>query len=65
MTNTTDLAAARRAAEQMAYALGIALYLAPDGTISQNGPGELIDPGPKSCPIGHGHGRQAEAAATP
>lgn len=62
---TDPAAERRRKAEELAYALGIALYLRDDGTIAQFGPGELIDPGPKSRPLGHGHGRQSEAAATP
>lgn len=58
-----DLAARRRKAQEMAYALGVPLYLAADGTISQAGPGERIDPGPRSRPTGHGAAPQA--AATP
>ena len=53
----------RRRAEGLAYALGISLYLAPDGTISQTGPGELIDPGPRSRPLEGGHGKYADVKA--
>lgn len=60
-----DLTARRRKAQEMAYALGIALHLGPDGAISQAGPGERIDPGPGAVPTPHGHGRAPEAAATP
>jgi hypothetical protein len=61
-----DNAQARRAiAEGMTYALGIALYLDEDGTISQFGPGERIEPPPNALPTGHGHGARPEAAATP
>lgn len=61
----TDPAALRRRAENLAYALGVALYLRPDGAIRIDGPGERIDPGPGAAPTAHGHGRQPEAAATP
>lgn len=61
----TERAQRRRKAEELAYSLGIALYLRDDGTIAQFGPGELIDPGPRSRPLGHGHGTKAEAAAAP
>jgi hypothetical protein len=60
-----DPAEQRRRAGALAYALGIALYLAPDGMISQHGPGERIEPPPNACPTPHGHGRGAAAAATP
>lgn len=60
-----DLARRRQQAEAMAYALGIALYLGADGTISQREPGERIDPAPGALPTAHGHGRGPEAAATP
>jgi hypothetical protein len=62
---TADMTAQRRRAEAMAYSLGIALYLRDDGTFGQFPPGERIDPAPGSTPIGHGHGRSAEAAAAP
>lgn len=60
-----DLTAARRRAAHMAYALGIALFLRPDGTINQFAPGERILPAPGATPIPHGHGRLPEAAAAP
>lgn len=62
---SADPAARRHKAAEMAYALGIVLYLGPDGAIRQSGPGERIDPGPGATPVSHGHGRAPEAAATP
>lgn len=61
----TDLTAARQKAEQLAYSLGIALYLRPDGTIGQSPPGELIAPPPSAVPTMHGHTVRAEASAAP
>lgn len=55
----------RRKVAEMAYALGIALYLAEDGKISQSGPGERVEPPASARPTEHGHGRRAEAAAAP
>jgi hypothetical protein len=51
----------RRKAEEMAYALGVPLYLAADGTISQSGPGERIDPPKSARPTPHAHGLLAAA----
>ncbi|MGH7053492.1 MAG: hypothetical protein ACREFK_15165 [Stellaceae bacterium] len=70
-----DLARRRQQAEAMAYALGIALYIGTDGTISQREPvglqppgltrWERIDPAPGAGPTSHGHGAAPQAAATP
>jgi hypothetical protein len=59
----TGLAERRAAAERMAYSLGIALYLRPDGTIAQFPPGERIAPPANALPTPHGLGPLA--AATP
>lgn len=45
----------RQQAENCAYALGITLYLRPDGSLSQRPPGDPIDPGPQSRPLPLGH----------
>lgn len=65
----------RRKAKEMAYALGIPLYLRDDGALSQFPPvgleppdlirWERIDPAPGAAPTPHGHGRPPAAAATP
>lgn len=61
----TDLAALRRKAAEMAYGLGIALYVGTDGRISQFGPGDRIDPAPGARPTEHGHTLRAQAQTQP
>jgi hypothetical protein len=61
----SDLAERRLVAQGMAYALGIALYLDEDGTISQHGPGERIEPPANALPTAGAHGPFAEARARP
>lgn len=46
-------------AMQLAWSLGIKLYLRDNGTIAQRPPGKLIDPGPRAGPIGM-HGDKSE-----
>lgn len=62
---TRDPVAEHRKVADMAYALGIALYLGEDGHISQNGPGELIEPARGATPNPHGHGKYADATPHP
>ena len=61
----SDLAVRRRKAEEQAYGLGIALYLREEGPPQQHPPGERIEPAKGAVPLGHGHGRGAEAKAQP
>lgn len=66
------LAALRQRAENLAYGLGVALWLHPDGRIrirpDEGEDGALwqrIDAPPGAAPIEGGHGRFAEAKAQP
>lgn len=48
------LGSSRQQAEMLARALGIPFYVGQDGTITQTGPGERIDPSAGSLPVPHG-----------
>lgn len=70
MTDAPDLTEPRRRARDMAYSLGIAFYLAPDGTISQAPPlgaegWERIEPPANARPAPLAHGRLSAAASAP
>lgn len=40
----------RKQAQDLAYALGINLYLRADGSLAQQPPGELVPAGPNATP---------------
>ncbi|HJU18991.1 MAG TPA: hypothetical protein VJ770_21255 [Stellaceae bacterium] len=57
----TVLETRRKKALDLAYMLGIPLYLRSDGGIAQFPPGERIEPPQGAVPTPHGRGPQAAA----